>query len=112
MGLDMAEQVRSVPVEIDGVVVHVVARQAPGEREVSFKGLDLEGAFAGVEAMAKRVAGLLTTVSPDKASVELEIGLEVGKDGIVAKFFGVAGDGSFKMKLEWERNRSSNATDS
>jgi len=95
-----------LPVTIDGVVVHVVAHEAAGDREVVLKGLNLDDAFAGVEAMARRIAGLMKVVSPTKASVEVEIGLEVGKEGIVAKFFGVAGDGSFKMTLEWERERS------
>jgi hypothetical protein len=92
-----------IPLSIDGTAVLIEIRpETDPEQDVgALPNVSFDGVVDSIEAIARRLAGALTTVKPDKATLEfgVDIGLESGSlTALIVKGTGTA---TIKITLEW-----------
>ena len=99
------DNVGSIPVEVDGLLVYVEVRSLDGpagtEQPIGIRPPSLDKALDGVMAVARNVGGRLRDSGAQKATAEFgfELGLESGS--LVAMIGKVNSSSTFKVTLEW-----------
>lgn len=59
-------------------------------------------AFKAVSSLAEDIKQTISSIKPDKATVEFSIELEKKGDDVFSKIINLSGKGSIKFTLEWD----------
>lgn len=96
---------RTIEVDLDGCTVLVRASGTPGEADASGGAATLDGALAGIRALAERMMDLLSTLQPDTATLEFSVELEARGSIILAVLCGGKAKGGITVGLEWKKKQ-------
>jgi hypothetical protein len=90
----------------DGKIIHVQATMLGGEEDVAGGVMSFDGVADALQEVSKIIAITISSVKPEKASVEfgLEIAVESGK--LTAMLVKGSGTASLKVKLEWQSSHA------
>ena len=101
----MAE--RTVPLEVDGATMLVVAEQVGPELVSDDDVVAKLGAVTGsVERVSAQMLGAVKRAAPDKATIELGFSLAIEQGQLVALFGKAKGQASITVTLEWANGSS------